>query len=73
LQERGVGYAVFYPVPIHQQTVYLDLGYMDHLPEAERAAAEVVSLPIHPGLGLVDLEMIVSAVNTFADTLMPTS
>lgn len=65
LQERGIGYAVFYPVPIHQQKVYLELGYQDHLPEAEKAAQEVVSLPIHPGLSQEDLAVIVSTVNEY--------
>lgn len=66
LQERGVGSEVYYPVPIHQQTYYREvLGYTDRLPEAERAAAEVLSLPVHPGLSQADLETIVAAVGEF--------
>ena len=66
LAERGVGSMVYYPVPIHQQTVYIkDLGNDLSLPETERAAAEVLSLPVHPGLSQADLETIVSAVNDF--------
>ncbi len=66
LQEHGVGSEVYYPVPIHQQTFYLqDLGYNQSLPETERAALEVLSLPVHPGLSSVDLETIVTAVNDF--------
>jgi dTDP-4-amino-4,6-dideoxygalactose transaminase len=57
---------VYYPVPIHQQTVYVNqLGYSLSLPETERAAAEVLSLPVHPGLSQADLETIVAAVNEF--------
>jgi perosamine synthetase len=66
LQEKGVGSEVYYPVPIHKQTFYVnELGYNDSLPETEKAAAEVLSLPVHAGLGASDLETIVSAVNEF--------
>jgi len=68
LRERGIGSGVYYPVPIHQQTFYVEeLGYDLHLPEAERAAAEVLSLPVHPALSTADLETIVVAVNQFME------
>ncbi len=63
LKERGIGTGVYYPVPVHKQRVYLERGYRVTLPEAERAAAEVLSLPVHPGLSGDDLEAIVAAVN----------
>lgn len=68
LKAHGVGSMVYYPVPIHQQTFYVnELGYGDvRLPETERAAAEVLSLPVHPALSPADLETIVAAVNGFA-------
>lgn len=66
LQEKGIGTGVYYPVPIHQQTVYKEkYGYDLGLPEAERAAKEVLSLPVHPSLTLSDLEIIVSTINEF--------
>jgi perosamine synthetase len=63
LKERGIGSGVYYPVPIHRQQFYRDMGYDLTLPEAEQAAGQVLSLPVHPGLSLVDLETIVDAVN----------
>lgn len=67
LQEHGVGSGVYYPVPVHKQSYYSkQLGYRVSLPEAEGAAEEVLSLPVHPGLSLADLETIVAAVNEFA-------
>lgn len=63
LQEKGVGCGVYYPVPVHQQRVYTELGYDVTLPEAEHAATDVISLPVHPGLSTTDLETIVAAVN----------
>lgn len=65
LQAHGIGFGVYYPVPIHQQTVYCEMGYDDHLPVSEQAALEVLSLPVHPALTGAELETIVSAVNSF--------
>jgi dTDP-4-amino-4,6-dideoxygalactose transaminase len=66
LAARNVGSMVYYPVPIHQQTYYVNqLGYQMSLPETELAAAEVLSLPVHAGLSDGDLETIVAAVNEF--------
>ncbi len=51
LGEAGVDTCVFYPLPLHLQPCFADLGYRTgDLPEAERAAAEVLSLPVHPSL-----------------------
>jgi dTDP-4-amino-4,6-dideoxygalactose transaminase len=68
LQEQGVGSEVYYPVPIHQQSFYVkEHGYKDRLPETEKAALEVLSLPVHPALSQADLQAIVSAVNAFME------
>jgi dTDP-4-amino-4,6-dideoxygalactose transaminase len=51
LQECGVGSMVYYPLPLHLQPVYADLGYQaGDLPVAEQVAAEVLSLPMFPEL-----------------------
>lgn len=68
LLEKGVGSEIYYPVPIHQQTYYTQqLGYSQTLPEAEKAASEVLSLPVHPGLSPADLDLIVATVNEFCE------
>ncbi len=63
LKERGIGTGVYYPLPVHKQRVYVERGYDGTFPEAERAAKEVLSLPVHAGLSSADLETIVAAVN----------
>ncbi|MEX2161697.1 MAG: DegT/DnrJ/EryC1/StrS family aminotransferase [Anaerolineales bacterium] len=66
LKKREIGCGVYYPVPVHKQNYYtVELGYKLDLPETERAAEEVISLPVHPALSPADLETIVSAVNEF--------
>jgi dTDP-4-amino-4,6-dideoxygalactose transaminase len=68
LRENDIGSGVYYPVPIHKQTYYVnDLGYNQTLPEAELAAEEVLSLPVHPGLRQEDLDKILSIMNKFGD------
>ncbi|MGY3201666.1 DegT/DnrJ/EryC1/StrS family aminotransferase [Streptomyces sp. TE5632] len=71
LTEAGIGNAVYYPTPIHRLKPYWEpdqkAGRGWDLPETERAAAEVVSLPVHPGLSARDLERIVAAVNTWGE------
>ncbi len=62
LNEQGVGCGIYYPVPIHRQTVYLEMGYRDELPLTEQAALEVLSLPVYPALTHEQLERIARAV-----------
>jgi perosamine synthetase len=63
LAEAGVGSEVYYPVPVHQQELYRDLGYKpEGFPVSEAAARQVLSLPVHPALTQEDLEAIVAAV-----------
>lgn len=66
LKKNEIGCGVYYPVPVHKQNYYTkNLGYNQKLPVTEKAALEVLSLPVHPGLSPADLETIVSTVNEF--------
>jgi dTDP-4-amino-4,6-dideoxygalactose transaminase len=66
LNERGIGARVYYPLPIHQQPVFQKMdGYSKiSLPETERAAQQVFSLPVHPLLSDEELAYIVQEVNS---------
>ena len=69
LKERGVGSAVYYPTPIHRLRPYLtqDGTVGDwKLPETDRAADEVLSLPVFPSLTRDQLDRIVDAVKEAA-------
>ncbi|WP_123533268.1 DegT/DnrJ/EryC1/StrS family aminotransferase [Halosimplex salinum] len=60
LEEKGVGTGIYYPTPIHEQPAYD--GVDERFPVAERAATEVLSLPVHPGLTEADRDAVVDAV-----------
>jgi dTDP-4-amino-4,6-dideoxygalactose transaminase len=67
LRERGIGTAIHYPVPIHLQPAYRGrLGEVGSLPETERAAREIVSLPMYPELSADDVRTVARAIREFA-------
>jgi len=66
LAAAGVSSLVHYPIPVHLQPAYSHLGLRaGSLPETERAAAEVLSLPLHPGLAPAQQQTVIEAVNSF--------
>jgi dTDP-4-amino-4,6-dideoxygalactose transaminase len=66
LARNGIGAAVYYPVPLHLQKCFQTLGYREgSLLETERAAREVLSLPIFPGLTEVQQRRVVDQISEF--------
>jgi dTDP-4-amino-4,6-dideoxygalactose transaminase len=72
LKARGINTLVHYPVPIHLQPAYRGrlLG-SESLPETERAAAEVLSLPIYPELMETEVRAVGQVVRVFAQETGP--
>lgn len=58
LQKNEIGCGIYYPIPIHQQEIYRTKGYSDSLPVTEASTAEVLSLPVHPSIGAVEIDEI---------------
>jgi perosamine synthetase len=65
-EEHQVGSGVYYPIPNHRLPSLAPFAPGLDLPETERAAGEVVSLPVHPSLSAADLDRIVTAVDAVA-------
>lgn len=66
LQQRNIGSEIYYPIPLHQQVCFRDCGYADgSLPHTERAAAEILHLPIYPELTRIEQEQVVAAIASY--------
>jgi dTDP-4-amino-4,6-dideoxygalactose transaminase len=69
LSEKQIGSAVYYPIPLHLQPLYGSLGHkLGDFPNSERAAREVLSLPMFPELRIDQLERVVETIADFQRT-----
>lgn len=66
LKQEGIGTEVYYPLPLHLQACFSDLGYREgNFPVSERMARESLALPIHPELTDEDIAYISAAIGEF--------
>ena len=72
LSERGVGSAVYYPIPVHRQKPFVALGYgAEQLPVTDLLTEQVLSIPVHPSLTDDEVATVIGAVNEVAAELGP--
>ncbi len=72
LRERGVGSGIYYPIPVHRQKPFLELGYGEQsFPVTDRLTEQVVSIPVHPSLTDDEVAQVIEAVNATAVDLGP--
>lgn len=66
LGERGIGSAVYYPIPLHRQACFASLGYREgDFPRAEAACREVLALPLYPEIREDEQERVAEAIREF--------
>ena len=66
LTKAGIGTGIHYPVPVHLQKPYRAMGFKEgDFPVAEKAAAQVLSLPMYPGLSLAQQNRVVEEIRRF--------
>ncbi len=72
LKKHGVGTLIHYPIPVHRQVGYADLGYgPGSLPVTERIASEILSLPMYVGLKPADADTVAQALTLSLADLLP--
>lgn len=66
LKAAGIGSAIYYPICLHEQPCFADLGFLKgQFPESERAAAEVLSIPVFPEMTEAMREAVAAAILGF--------
>jgi dTDP-4-amino-4,6-dideoxygalactose transaminase len=66
LKEHQIGNAIYYPIPLHLQECFEDLGYTaGDLPESEKAAQETIALPVYPELTQEQQDYVIDTIRKF--------
>ena len=65
LKENEIGSEIYYPLPINQQGFYIEMFGEMSFPESEKAAGEVLSIPVHPSVSPADREVVAGKINEF--------
>lgn len=68
LEKKGIGYGVYYPVPLHLQKVYKNLGYKEgDLPVSEYLSHRTIAIPVDPELNEEEINYIVDTLNKIGE------
>lgn len=63
LKENGIATLIHYPIPVHKQNAYVNLGFNVSLPITEKLCNEILSLPVHPYLSSQEISTITKEIN----------
>ena len=64
LEKNGIQTLIHYPIPVHKQKAYTDLGFAAKLPETEKICNEILSLPMHPWLKGDEINLIANVIKS---------
>jgi dTDP-4-amino-4,6-dideoxygalactose transaminase len=68
LSENGIGTEIYYPLPLHLQPCYRQLGYQENdFPMSEAAARETLALPVHSAMSTEDIEYVAQMIADFLE------
>ena len=68
LAERDIHTGIHYPIPVHLQKAFAELGHLaGDFPESEAAASEVLSLPMYPELGTEQQDLVIAAIRDWSE------
>ncbi|WP_303235581.1 DegT/DnrJ/EryC1/StrS family aminotransferase [Methanosphaera cuniculi] len=70
LTENGIGTGIHYPIVLYKQPYYVNQGIKGDCPEAELAASQVISIPVHPSLTQEELDTIVDVIKKGSEELL---
>lgn len=65
LKSKEIGTGIYYPIPIHRQPYYKEIGYNDSLLVTEKASREAISIPVHPGVSDENINTICDAIRNW--------
>ncbi|XGI82754.1 DegT/DnrJ/EryC1/StrS family aminotransferase [Halorutilales archaeon Cl-col2-1] len=67
LDERGIGTQIHYPIPVHQQQSYSDIGTHGDLAVTERVTDRILSLPMHPWMQDDEVQAVIDSIGEYAN------
>ena len=70
LNQKEIGTGVHYPIVLYKQPYYQNMGIKGNCPEAELAASQVISLPVHPSLTTEELDTIIETVKKGSEEIL---
>lgn len=65
LKDRNIPTAIHYPIPLHKQPAFKDVGHAHAVPVTEKVTDHIISLPIYPEMPTEDQQLVIETINTY--------